>query len=518
MSPHKRRFVIALVALVYGLGLVACSSPSCAPSSKPVVTITAPTAGAQVPLNQPLAVQVTALDTSGVSRVELWIDNALVNTQNLPTPQPTAAVTLQWVAAPAGPHALMVRAYNAANVASDPVMMSIVVTDQVAPPAATATTLVPTVTPTPTIPAPTSPPDCRNDLAFAQDVTIPDGAQVEAGARFDKTWRIKNTGTCNWTGYELAFLNGEQMDAPDKVIVPNTLPGQTVDLTVPMTAPGTPGRYTGRWQLRDQAGQAFGTNLAVVVQVIPVPPTAVPLPRADLEIVSLTIPGVNHLKVLVRHNQGDALANRVVALEFEVSQDPGGQIGQTLISPPIDKTISVQPGQTVEIDIGELALDLTQHGYQIKATIGPGAYEETNPANNSITATWQKQPAAMPKADLEATAIWGNADTGYKLGLWVQNNGPDDLTNRTVEIILTISYGTQNQVFIPTYLPIVKTFTALVGERNMILIDEGPTVDLSQYWYELSISVQPQANNPDSYEETNPANNTRYEKWEATPP
>ena len=33
---------------------------------------------------------------------------------------------------------------------------------------------------------------------FVKDVTIPDGTAVAAGAKFTKTWEIKNAGTCTW--------------------------------------------------------------------------------------------------------------------------------------------------------------------------------------------------------------------------------------------------------------------------------------------------------------------------------
>jgi len=521
MTPRTRRFTIGLVALVYGLATLACSSQSCspapAPSSKPVVTITAPVAGAQVKVGETITVQATAMDAAGVSRVELWVDNALVETQNLPSPQPTAAVTLKWVAAPAGAHALMVRATNAAGTTSDPAVISVLVTEgAVAPPTPTT----PTVTPPPTVPPPTSPAGCQDNAAFVKDVTIPDGTAMTTGTPFDKTWRVKNTGTCTWDGYELVFMGGEQMSAPARVAVPATAPGKEADITVKMTAPRSAGNYTGQWRLHDKAGKTLGPTLVVVIKVSAAPPP-VTLPKADLEIVSMTIPGQNKLKLFVRNNRGDELVSRVVSLECAVSEDPGGQVGQTLIT-PVERTISVKSGQTIEVDIGELALDLTQHSYEIKVTIGPkpgdpNTYEETNPANNSNTATWQKQGAALPKADLEATSIWGNANTGYKLGLWVRNNGPEDLSGRTVEIIVSMSWGTGNEIYSALSQPIQKTYTAQVGQLAMILYDEGPTIDTTRYWYKISITVQAKADDANSYEETDPSNNTRREEWSQQP-
>jgi hypothetical protein len=76
---------------------------------------------------------------------------------------------------------------------------------------------------------------------FIADVTIPDGTNFAPGTTFKKTWRLKNIGTCAWTtsnDVSLVFDSGEKMGAPASVALPTTVnPGQTVDITVDMTAP-----------------------------------------------------------------------------------------------------------------------------------------------------------------------------------------------------------------------------------------------------------------------------------------
>lgn len=95
---------------------------------------------------------------------------------------------------------------------------------------------------------------------FVADVTIPDGTSFERGTPFVKTWRLKNVGTCTWTtGYSLVFSSGEKMGGPDSVSLPyNVAPGQTVDLTVNLTAPSSPGAYRGYWKLQNASGVVFG--------------------------------------------------------------------------------------------------------------------------------------------------------------------------------------------------------------------------------------------------------------------
>lgn len=95
---------------------------------------------------------------------------------------------------------------------------------------------------------------------FVADVTVPDGTILNPGAAFNKTWRLRNIGTCTWTtSYSLVFVDGTQMGAPASVSLPNSVaPGNTVDVTVAMTAPSTAGTYRGNWQLKNASGGMFG--------------------------------------------------------------------------------------------------------------------------------------------------------------------------------------------------------------------------------------------------------------------
>jgi hypothetical protein len=95
---------------------------------------------------------------------------------------------------------------------------------------------------------------------FVADVTVPDGMRFDPGATFTKTWRLRNIGTCTWsTSYTLVFDSGTQMGAPASVNFPSSVaPGQTVDLTVNMTAPSSAGHYIGYWRLKNASGVLFG--------------------------------------------------------------------------------------------------------------------------------------------------------------------------------------------------------------------------------------------------------------------
>jgi hypothetical protein len=108
-------------------------------------------------------------------------------------------------------------------------------------------------------------PDCpgnRTTVAtFIEDVTYEDGTIVSPGQSFIKTWRIKNVGTCTWNSeYQLVFDSGDAMSGPNSIqlTVVHIPPGETLDISVELTAPETPGTYRGDWKFRDPYGNIFG--------------------------------------------------------------------------------------------------------------------------------------------------------------------------------------------------------------------------------------------------------------------
>ena len=125
----------------------------------------------------------------------------------------------------------------------------------------------PTVTGTPPTPTSTSvvtpiPASCDR-AQFISDVTVPDGTSFSPNAPFIKTWRLKNVGTCTWTNYSLMFDSGEKMGGPDSAVIPATVaPGQTVDITVNLTAPAAAATYRGYWKLKNNTGVPFGIGSA----------------------------------------------------------------------------------------------------------------------------------------------------------------------------------------------------------------------------------------------------------------
>lgn len=258
----------------------------------PEITVQQPLSDSQPEVGQPVLILASATDRAGVTRVELWVDGILNTnfTSDRPRGQKILVVEHPWVPATAGIHNISLKAYNISDQASEPVNITVGVVEAKVPtptpqsaPTATLTpvmqaTATPTPTPTNTPVAPPTPTvlTCTNDAAFVADVTVPDNTIFQPGAPIDKTWRVRNSGTCPWgTGYRLVFMSGNKMGAPDNQPVVPTAPGGTTDATVTMYAPSSYGAHTGVWRMVNADGEPFGQRLTIVIQV-PSPHTPTP--------------------------------------------------------------------------------------------------------------------------------------------------------------------------------------------------------------------------------------------------
>ena len=102
---------------------------------------------------------------------------------------------------------------------------------------------------------------CEDSALMIADVTVPDNAPMSKGVKFTKTWRFMNNGNCNWSGYTIAFVAGDRMASPDNAPVPDTPAGQTVDVSVELTAPSVDGAYTGFYELRKANGETLSIGI-----------------------------------------------------------------------------------------------------------------------------------------------------------------------------------------------------------------------------------------------------------------
>jgi len=110
--------------------------------------------------------------------------------------------------------------------------------------------------------------DCTNSLSYIQDLTIPDGTQVEAGASIDKRWEVLNSGTCNWgEGYTVRLVAGSALGAPtEQTLYPARASSKAV-IQIAFTAPTDSDTYSSSWQAYDPKGQPFGDLIFIEITV-----------------------------------------------------------------------------------------------------------------------------------------------------------------------------------------------------------------------------------------------------------
>ena len=118
--------------------------------------------------------------------------------------------------------------------------------------------------------------------SFEGDVTVPDGTVLEPGARFAKTWNVRNSGNAAWPlGVKLMHIANDDLSVePGRAI--DVVPlhaGNVANISVEMVAPAVTGRARSTWRLQTADGRYFGTKMWCEIDVaIPSVVPAVPAP------------------------------------------------------------------------------------------------------------------------------------------------------------------------------------------------------------------------------------------------
>lgn len=112
---------------------------------------------------------------------------------------------------------------------------------------------------------------------FVADVTVPDETIMRPYEEFEKIWRIRNSGTVPWIGRWLARRGAPSghgiPTSPYRVQIPDTQPGEEVDIAVPMRAQPLAGASQAHWKMVDVDGWEYfpdrypmGLVLSIVVE------------------------------------------------------------------------------------------------------------------------------------------------------------------------------------------------------------------------------------------------------------
>ena len=233
-----------------------------------------------------------------------------------------------------------------------------------------------------------------DELTYVADVTAPDGAAIEAGRAFTKTWRVRNSGTSTWAGFTLEHTADERMDGPDSVPLPPLAPDETGEVSVELVAPAEPGRHRTTWKARNARGRLFAFELYADVLVTPV------VRRDDaVLVVDLTLPagtnviaGQSALKTWRVRNTGDATWGAGYTLAPDGAAD-----GETVALP------AVRPGAMADLSI-TLTAPAQTGGYRALWRLRDPAGRPFGPelvvAVHVVAAPRRAQPGAAYVADV----------------------------------------------------------------------------------------------------------------------
>ncbi len=228
-----------------------------------------------------------------------------------------------------------------------------------------ATSLPPTVPvlatsavkPSPTI-DPATAFGCYNATLLA-DLSVPYGSTFEPGNKFTKTWRVKNTGTCDWNRTFLVTLNsGDSFGVSSQALNLKIPAGGTAEISLPLTAPHLSGTITSTWRLTTETGKPFGSLLGVTIEL---PAAAAPTATGCLNsalLSDVTIPngaelaaGDSFTKTWLVKNTGTCDWNS----NFKITYVGGDLLG----SDTTRIRLNVNPGATGEISLPMVAPNVT---------------------------------------------------------------------------------------------------------------------------------------------------------------
>ena len=108
-----------------------------------------------------------------------------------------------------------------------------------------------------------------NNLQLLIDYDVVPYHTMQINSAFHKSWKVANAGTCNWVaGYRFVLVSGTDMGVSTfSVRNPPIVPGQWQTYDLSLTAPSRAGTYTATYQMRDGAGNRFGSLLSLTITV-----------------------------------------------------------------------------------------------------------------------------------------------------------------------------------------------------------------------------------------------------------
>jgi hypothetical protein len=273
MDRNKKRIKSIFTAAMI-LILTCCNFPG---RSQVEIIIESHEDGQAVVLNKEIHIVSHAVGSKGISAIELYANDTLIDTSSPPIGSPDDFTADQaWTPQEEGPVVISVLAKDMDGNTSKPFSIVLNVVPTISEMDATPTI---TLTPEDFPQTLTAQVGCTNGAVFMEHVTIPPNTTLSTGSNFTKTWRLLNDGSCDWIGYELVHISGSLLSASSPQALALVNAGYTVDISVEMAAPTSPGTYSAAWRLRDPEGNLFGPELTLTI-IVPAPETDTPTPTS----------------------------------------------------------------------------------------------------------------------------------------------------------------------------------------------------------------------------------------------
>jgi len=405
----------ALLGLVIGMLLLTLSGCNLPSKSRIGIDIATPDDGQSIVVGQETHIVSVANATQGIVGVELYINGELLRIDSPPAGAPKEYTSDQpWIPTQEGNVVISVVAKDMKGNASQPVSILVLVVQSISESVETPT---PTITATPEgLPqTQTAQVGCTNSASFVQDVTIPTNANLPGGSNFTKIWRVQNNGTCDWVAYELVHASGELIGGSSPQALPVVTAGSNADISLDLTAPVTPGVYTGSWRIRASDGTLFGPELHITI-VVPNPPTNTLAPTAT---------STSTITPTLTATTGPLSVQQYTDT---ISIPAGGTEHQTVTCPAGSVVVSGGFATTVDVRVWHQTKD--GNGWRIYATNTSGSSKQLNiyahclhNSGGTTDIAYVHQDAnPNGKTQVIAACPAGSVVTG---GAWVIGSDPD---------------------------------------------------------------------------------------------
>lgn len=90
---------------------------------------------------------------------------------------------------------------------------------------------------------------CRDDYAVVEHLTVPDGTVVDRGSEVTKTWRIRNSGDCDWDErWSWAFTGGAPVTMIESSSLAGVAAGEETEVSATFIAPDEASTWAAQWQ------------------------------------------------------------------------------------------------------------------------------------------------------------------------------------------------------------------------------------------------------------------------------